>query len=196
MQVNFTGLKNTAYLSMQNPETNEGMYVLNTQLTDDKDGADLTKYKTFLNRINSNSKSSYRNEFNPNFVNFLIHTSDMGIDDITGKRKTLCNLYLNGKLFELKDERIPIFEFLAHLASKISAKPNNEFVVNKDYIEGEDCQNGILPFGNIKYMVEMNPNLNMSYEDFIKEIHSPQRVKDGAKEINEFFYKVMLDYFA
>ena len=51
MQVNFTGLKNTAYLSMQNPETNEGMYILNTQLTDDKDGADLTKYKAFLNRI-------------------------------------------------------------------------------------------------------------------------------------------------
>lgn len=186
MQVSFTGFKNAGYLTVANiGEEPVEVYQSNIQLTDDKDGKDLTEFKNVLRKTGGN----FINPINKDFVNIECvsspNTDEYGEDGVERF------LLLNQQEVEVCDENLPIFSFLAKLTRNIAKKPLNDFVVNKDYLTSDDCRYGVMSGADMVDIVGEE-----SYKPVVEMIHEPERVVSGAKMQNSFIQSVMMDYFA
>lgn len=213
MNVSFTGFRNVGVLDkyiggyavnsknnkiVYSPERNVEVDVINVNLTDDYKGKDLTE---FYKSAKASSIENYINPVNKEFLNILfIKNSD---EDSVGA------FFVNGSRLELKDENLPLFSYIARLLRKITTTPKESFVVNKDYLENEDAQNALLPSIDIKkffvgaYSSFLDKTFlsqdaesigEKSYDSFIKEAHSYDKVQDTAKNMCDILQNTMLDY--
>lgn len=185
MQVSFTGFKNAGYLTIANiGEEPVEVYQSNIQLTDDKDGKDLTEFKNILKKTGGH----FINPLNKDFMN--IECVSRPYTDEDGDWNDNFVL-LNQQEVEVCDKNLPIFSFIAKLTRNIAKKPLNEFVINKDYLESDDCRYGVMAGADMVDLVGEE-----SYLPVVEMLHEPERVVNGVKAQNAFIQSLMMDYFA
>ena len=127
MAISFQGVRNVGGLSIKKPNEitgkQENIYAeFNIQLTNDCDGKDLDNFEAILKRFP-----------HPLNKNALTIEYDKGDDEHEE------SFYLNLKPLTMETKDLAVFDKLVPLLDKIATKDNSSFVVNKDYLTGEDC---------------------------------------------------------
>lgn len=204
MQINFTGIKNIGYekssIDYTRPDfpteikdylgVDENMletswHWLNVELKDDYNGKHLSDYKKAMKNSGLNI-DDFSNPINKNFLNISI--ADAIAEDEYGLVREDA-FYINEKEVQLNDKTLPIFSYIAKLIREVSKKPDENFIVNKNYLESKDSDNAIV-IGN---------DLSKYYEDkYTQEkfrIYNPPNIKDGAEEMDKIIMDNMSAYF-
>ena len=112
---------------------------------------------------------------------------------------------------DLTDENLSVFSFLGKLLRRISQTPEEKLVVNKDYLEGEDCANALIPNIDLKDIIANTltqkihslfsfENISKdtgekAYADFINKAHSYDTVHNNTKAMCNILQDTMVDYF-
>ena len=207
MEPAFTGIKNIGYIKTTlnhaamsiikddnngyrriplapNSRVEEG-YLLNMQLTDDYNGKHYTELTDALKKARL-PFSEFKNPVNKNFLNFFISRE---FYNENGRLFKDTEFILNGKELKLEDKNLSFFSYIAKLVREIAHKPSKEFIVNNDYLDSEDLSQGLC-FGDDLYAI-----FGKDYYDKVREIHNPQNVKEGLKEIDNVIDAEMMEYF-
>lgn len=207
MEPTFTGIKNIGYIKTTlnhaamsiikddnngyrriplapNSRVEEG-YLLNMQLTDDYNGKHYTELTDALKKARL-PFSEFKNPVNKNFLNFFISRE---FYNENGRLFKDTEFILNGKELKLEDKNLSFFSYIAKLVREIAHKPSDTFVVNRDYLDSEDLSQGLC-FGDDLYAI-----FGKDYYDKVREIHNPQNVKEGLKEIDNVIDAEMMEYF-
>lgn len=207
MEPAFTGIKNIGYIKTTlnhaamsiikddnngyrriplapNSRVEEG-YLLNMQLTDDYNGKHYTELTDALKKARL-PFSEFKNPVNKNFLNFFISRE---FYNENGRLFKDTEFILNGKELKLEDKNLSFFSYIAKLVREIAHKPSKEFIVNNDYLDSENLSQGLC-FGNDLYAI-----FGKDYYDKVREIHNPQNVKEGLKEIDNVIDAEMIEYF-
>lgn len=207
MEPTFTGIKNIGYLKTSfdyaamsiikddnngyrriplapNSRVEEG-YLLNMQLTDDYNGKHYTELTDALKKARL-PFSEFKNPVNKNFLNFFISRE---FYNENGRLFKDTEFILNGKELKLEDKNLSFFSYIAKLVREIAHKPSKEFIVNNDYLDSEYLSQGLC-FGDDLYAI-----FGKDYYDKVREIHNPQNVKEGLKEIDNVIDAEMIEYF-
>ena len=204
MQINFTGIKNIGYenssinyvdkkfspdakaiLGVGDSTIKTECHWLNIQLTDDYNGKHLSGYKKAMQDSGLSTKD-YRNPINGNFLNFLV--SEEVYDDL-GVVVAEDEFYINDQKVYLSDETLPIFSYISKLIREISKKPEKDFIVNRDYLTSEDASKGIV-IGN-----DLQKHYAGDYDNEIKRIHNPRKIKVGAEIMDKIVMNEVGSYF-
>ncbi len=192
MNIHFTGIKNIGYEKRtynkydEEYKERDDEHFIHIQLTDDYNGKDLTEFRTKMR------KTGLRNYTHPVMPNTLcLMISKDVISNNLGK-STDYQIYINDADEELKinDDNIPMISFIARLLNRIKSTPNNEFIVNRDYLTDDDTAESII-LGE-----DLRKTYGDRYDRKIREIHSPELVKKGAEDMNNVLQEIMMDYFA
>lgn len=169
-KISFTGIKNVSHFAESflnyNDIPTEERW-LSVELT----GRDLHKFKRAMKRSNL-PKNCYTNPVRDNFLN--INTYSIPDEDA---------IAINNNLLEVNDDTLPMFTELARITRKIFNKKDSKFVCDEKYLES-DCFNKAL------FMDKTIDDLTST------ELHMPNNVKDGARNINNFIQRVMERYFS
>ncbi len=207
MEPTFTGIKNIGYIKTTlnhaamsiikddnngyrriplapNSRVEEG-YLLNMQLTDDYNGKHYTELTDALKKARL-PFSEFKNPVNKNFLNFFISRE---FYNENGRLFKDTEFILNGKELKLEDKNLSFFSYIAKLVREIAHKPSKEFIVNNDYLDSEYLSKGLC-FGDDLYAI-----FGKDYYDKVREIHNPQNVKEGLKEIDNVIDAEMIEYF-
>lgn len=207
MEPTFTGIKNIGYIKTTlnhaamsiikddnngyrriplapNSRVEEG-YLLNVQLTDDFNGKHYTELTDALKKARL-PFSEFKNPVNKNFLNFFISRE---FYNENGRLFKDTEFILNGKELKLEDKNLSFFSYIAKLVREIAHKPSKEFIVNNDYLDSEYLSKGLC-FGDDLYAI-----FGKDYYDKVREIHNPQNVKEGLKEIDNVIDAEMIEYF-
>ena len=207
MEPAFTGIKNIGYIKTTlnhaamsiikddnngyrriplapNSRVEEG-YLLNMPLTDDYNGKHYTELTDALKKARL-PFSEFKNPVNKNFLNFFISRE---FYNENGRLFKDTEFILNGKELKLEDKNLSFFSYIAKLVREIAHKPSKEFIVNNDYLDSEDLSQGLC-FGDDLYAI-----FGKDYYDKVREIHNPQNVKEGLKEIDNVIDAEMIEYF-
>ena len=207
MEPTFTGIKNIGYIKTTlnhaamsiikddnngyrriplapNSRVEEG-YLLNMQLTDDYNGKHYTELTDALKKARL-PFSEFKNPVNKNFLNFFISRE---FYNENGRLFKDTEFILNGKELKLEDKNLSFFSYIAKLVREIAHKPSKEFIVNNDYLDSENLSQGLC-FGDDLYAI-----FGKDYYDKVREIHNPQNVKEGLKEIDNVIDAEMIEYF-
>lgn len=207
MEPAFTGIKNIGYIKTTlnhaamsiikddnngyrriplapNSRVEEG-YLLNMQLTDDYNGKHYTELTDALKKARL-PFSEFKNPVNKNFLNFFISRE---FYNENGRLFKDTEFILNGKELKLEDKNLSFFSYIAKLVREIAHKPSKEFIVINDYLDSEDLSQGLC-FGDDLYAI-----FGKDYYDKVREIHNPQNVKEGLKEIDNVIDAEMIEYF-
>ena len=167
-----------------NSRVEEG-YLLNMQLTDDYNGKHYTELTDALKKARL-PFSEFKNPVNKNFLNFFISRE---FYNENGRLFKDTEFILNGKELKLEDKNLSFFSYIAKLVREIAHKPSKEFIVINDYLDSEDLSQGLC-FGDDLYAI-----FGKDYYDKVREIHNPQNVKEGLKEIDNVIDAEMIEYF-
>ena len=197
MWINFTGIKNVGYETRQyfhyvnNHESGdefeevEDEHFLNLELTDDKDGNDLSEFKKMIKTTDLNY---YDHPVDPAMLNIAI-SRDV-VRDYLGQTIDY-QVYINeaDKELVIKDENLPFFTYLAKLMNKVKDTPDNKFKLEDDYLYSKDAAVSVI-IGE-----DLEDTYGESYPDALKEIYSPQKIKAGISAMNNLIKDMMTDYF-
>lgn len=197
MRINFTGIKNVGYETRQyfhyvnNHESGdefeevEDEHFLNLELTDDKDGNDLSEFKKMIKTTDLNY---YDHPVDPAMLNIAI-SRDV-VSDYLGQTIDY-QVYINeaDKELVIKDENLPFFTYLAKLMNKVKDTPDNKFKLEDDYLYSKDAAVSVI-IGE-----DLEDTYGESYPDALKEIYSPQKIKAGISAMNNLIKDMMTDYF-
>lgn len=197
MRINFTGIKNVGYETRQyfhyvnNHESGdefeevEDEHFLNLELTDDKDGNDLSEFKKMIKTTDLNY---YDHPVDPAMLNIAI-SRDV-VRDYLGQTIDY-QVYINeaDKELVIKDENLPFFTYLAKLMNKVKNTPDNKFKLEDDYLYSKDAAVSVIIGEDLK------DTYGESYPDALKEIYSPQKIKSGISTMNNIIRDMMMDYF-
>ena len=197
MRINFTGIKNVGYETRQyfyyvnNHESGdefeevEDEHFLNLELTDDKDGNDLSEFKKMIKTTDLNY---YDHPVDPAMLNIAI-SRDV-VRDYLGQTIDY-QVYINeaDKELVIKDENLPFFTYLAKLMNKVKDTPDNKFKLEDDYLYSKDAAVSVI-IGE-----DLEDTYGESYPDALKEIYSPQKIKSGISTMNNIIRDMMMDYF-
>lgn len=195
MQINFTGIQNTAqynqifYPIMQdeNGRTfySKNQYIkachFNTELADDVFGQDLTKYKEVLE---GSAMPEAKNNIYSRFMNVSTLRPNYSPEDV--------NILLNGIPVEICDENISLISFISKILNKISKQPENKFIMSGDYSVIDDGSISVAYGQNL----EENCTSDEDFLDTIIAIHDPNNIKNGVNEMIENITDRMIDYFS
>lgn len=161
MNVNFMGIKNIGaenikIFDITGPRGKNS--ILNLELTNDLNSRDLDNFRDIF-IISSN-------KINKNFLNLshLAYDKDgigVNTEDI---------FLINDKEFKVEMDNLSIFQKIADILKKIIGMNNNDFIINKDYLDSKDCLDSFI----------LDRNVN---KEIIKALHEPQNVKATAKEL-------------
>lgn len=168
-KISFNGLKNMSYaaekyVSPENIVSYERW--MNMALT----GNDLHKFRRALSKSKM-PKNVYINPLQKNFLN--INTFSTKTEDC---------IAVNDEILEVNDTTLPMFTELARLTRKIRKKDENEFLLEKSYLNSKKYNTSLI----------MNLELCNEYSD---EFHNPSEVKKGALKINKVIQRIMEKYF-
>jgi len=194
MQINFTGIQNTAqynqlfYPLMQDEEGrtfySKNQYIkachLNTELSDDESGQDLTAYKQLLE---NSAMPEAKNNIYSRFMNVSILRPNYSPNDI--------NLFLNGIPIDICDKNIPIISFVSKILNRILKQPEEDFIITSDYSPVDDGAIAVAYGQNL----EENCTSDEDFFDTIIGIHDPKNIKKGVEEIIGGITDRMIDYF-
>lgn len=197
MRINFTGIKNVGYETRQyfhyvnNHESGdefkevEDEHFLNLELTDDKDGNDLSEFKKMIKTTDLNY---YDHPVDPAMLNIAI-SRDV-VSDYLGQTIDY-QVYINeaDKELVIKDENLPFFTYLAKLMNKVKDTPDNKFKLEDDYLYSKDAAVSVI-IGE-----DLEDTYGESYPEALKEIYSPQKIKAGISAMNNLIKDMMTDYF-
>lgn len=197
MRINFTGIKNVGYETRQyfhyvnnhgsgdEFEEVEDEHFLNLELTDDKDGNDLSEFKKMIKTTDLNY---YDHPVDPAMLNIAI-SRDV-VSDYLGQTIDY-QVYINeaDKELVIKDENLPFFTYLAKLMNKVKDTPDNKFKLEDDYLYSKDAAVSVI-IGE-----DLEDTYGESYPDALKEIYSPQKIKAGISAMNNLIKDMMTDYF-
>lgn len=155
------------------------------ELTDDKDGNDLSEFKKMIKTTDLNY---YDHPVDPAMLNIAI-SRDV-VRDYLGQTIDY-QVYINeaDKELVIKDENLPFFTYLAKLMNKVKDTPDNKFKLEDDYLYSKDAAVSVI-IGE-----DLEDTYGESYPDALKEIYSPQKIKAGISAMNNLIKDMMTDYF-
>lgn len=169
-KISFTGLKNMCYAVERFRDTEDIVSYerwMNVALT----GKDLHTFRMAL-RKSGLPKRIYTNPVQKNFLN--INTFSTKTEDC---------IAVNDALLQADDSTLPMFSALAKITRKISRKNENEFMLEKQYINSKKYNNSLIidkEFSN----------------EYCEQFHNPSYVKKGAEKINKAIQRIMERYFS
>jgi len=195
MQVNFTGFTNTAYHTDKSYPTfydedgnlkySTEHYVktdcINTQLSDNKNGRDLTDFYDAL------AKSEIKDAKNPldsRCVNFAIieaHPDTHAFQFI-----------MNNKNLEINDENIPIISFITKLLKNISNGQKADFDLTDEYMNDMNTPRKIV----LGLDIRDNFSNQEDFQNYMEYIHDPEVIKSGSEDMLNHVTEKMIDYFS
>ena len=216
MDINFTGFKNIGSMSVTindfiisgkknlkiipSPNNFFDAKILNVHLTDDFNGKDMTEFYQTAQKC---KLKDYLNPINKEFMHILLLKNNI--------EEPAKGFFINNSQLDLNDENLSFFSFLGKLLRKISQTPEKNLVVNKDYLEGDDVSNALIPFSDLKNVIvnaltqkigDYFPSQNIAkwigekaYNDFINEAHSYDIVHSNTKDMCNILQDTMMDYF-
>lgn len=208
MQINFTGIKNMGYEYRQyrtyvdedgdvifvDPDENVSKkdydednyeHYLNVQLTDDYNGKDLTNFR---NAVKTSDLCNYLHPVNPTMLNISIDKTDF-TDEYAAKPEV--DFFINnreGERLEVNDRNLKLFSFIGQLLKRISTLNDNDFVVNKDYIENDAATSVLLGY-------DLRDEYGNYYDNVMDQTHSPEIVRNGAAKMSEILTNKLVGYF-
>jgi len=192
MSINFCGFKNIGYMSrkfeMGQEDGSQREHIdekfLSIQLIDDRNSKDLTEYKKAL------STSDLLRTPNPigrEFLNIAIIDEALETDLGMQKKRTF---YINDDELEINDKNLPFLSYIVKLVKKVSRTPEEEFVHNRDFVEGPEAL----------YSVLLEEDVDEAYaelaEPIKQKVFEPVCIKYGANKMYNDFQNSMMDYFA
>lgn len=197
MNIHFTGIKNVGFETRsyaqkyedeeddnKNFNEIEDEYFLNVQLSDDKDGNDLTEFR---DHVRKTGLKNFSHPYNPNMLSLQISKDVLE----RGYSKNIdYQVYINDadKELEVNDNNLQMFSYLARLLNKISNLPNQKLIAEREYLSDDAAESVIL-----------GENLKETYGDAynyeIERIHSPNIVKYGARKMSSLITEIMANYF-
>jgi hypothetical protein len=193
MEVSFTGFKNTSYSNIikqtqslannakcRNRNNAVLIQTINTQLLDDFNGNDLSLYKKAL------ASSDIAGEFHP-LSSDMVNIQTVKVNSPQGQT---VYLVLNNNVVRIKDKNLKLISFIAKLLKRISNENPSNFVVNRDFIEGEDAA-----FATICGKDMRNVFSKERYKTFLDYAYRPQDVKAIAKDLFSDIQSGMEEYF-
>lgn len=185
MTVSFTGIKNIGCTQTKDIFGGYTDYI-NFQLTNDKNGDDLSNFHVVLSKVKDGA--AYQ------------HYTERGIISLAVNKMTSKSagrryyFELNGHEIEQNDENLPLFEFLAKKIKKISEMNESEYTIDEGYTESNDF-NGVTYVGVVSNCV-LPKSTGKSQNELIEEAHQPKVIKENTKRINETIKDAMMDYYA
>jgi hypothetical protein len=193
MDVSFTGFKNTSYSdvikqtqSLVNkskcPSQYNTVYIqtINTQLFDDFNGKDLSLYKKAL------ASSDIAGEFHP-LSSDMVNIQTVKVNSPQGQT---VYLVLNNNVVNIKDKNLKLISFIAKLLKRISNENPSNFVVNKDFIAGEDAAFATICGKDMRKILG-----KVKYKKLLDYAYRPQDVKAIAKDLFSDIQSGMEEYF-
>lgn len=203
MDVSFTGIKNIGSIfssyNFKNSKAPLDLYGIpkdstrirtdafwmNMHLSDDYNGKHLTNFKEAIKKSGL-SMEDYKNPIDKNSLNMIVSRDYHEID---GNLSEINEIVLNDKPLELNDNTLPVFSYLGKLVREITHKPDEKFVVNRDYMESDDLANGLVIGENLKLLYKDK------YEQEMEIAHNPKVVKTIAGKIDNIINGIMVNYF-
>lgn len=197
MNIHFTGIKNVGFETRRYAQKYEDEddknsfneledeYFLNVQLSDDKDGYDLSEFR---NHIGKTGIKNFSHPYNPDMLSLQISKDIIE----RGYSKDIdYQVYINDadKELEVNDNNLQMFSYLAKLMNKIINMPNQKLIADKEYLS-EEAADSVIIGENLK------DTYGKAYNYEIENIHSPQVAKTGAKKMSSLINEIMLDYFS
>ncbi len=174
--INFTGIKNTGYCWVTNTINDHKLMKinLNTQFTQEN----KKEYRNLIRKF-----PEYKNEIASDFANIEFQTDTFG-------NENHILMKLNGTLLNPTDNDKSVWNFVEKTVNKIKNQDRKDFVVNKSYIESDDCHFGLIYNDDFDRYIDStygaiglfgNKELPLKYHDDILEtMHNPDIVKGGA----------------
>ena len=163
MSVSFQGFKNAGVQSLKfyNRTGEIGRAtIFNCEVTNDA-GRDLDAFQRLFKKM--------AHPVNNKFLNVQVLERKKGDDEFY---KTSV-FHINGQECNVNTETLWIFGTIARFLRKICETQNEKFIVNEDYIEGDDV---------IDSFVCLDKGISREVLDIM---HSPQNVKEDAQNIIE-----------
>lgn len=210
--VNFTGIKNVSYTetgSVRGGKNPKGKPLSHTQymnfeLTNDNND-DLDQFVSLIPTDKEcNEKEINENEISENVNSDLVHhilsippaeKENEYINPINpgvvGLQISGNNIYLNDKKLKLKNENIPLIQFITDIVKRIAAS-DKKFDLDQDYMTNEALQ--ITPlFRETRKLEEF---VQCPWPDeFVSNAHYPFVYQDGAQKIVNSVTDIMTGYF-
>lgn len=137
--INFTGIKNAGYASVNTYTENgeKSRTILNMQLTDDKNGKDLSEYKMILNNY-----PSLMNDINDEFVNVEFESENQG-------PYVIMQAKINGNPIPVHNKFLPLLNFAKKLVNKVANFKPKDFKYDPDHYLMKEAQEGLIYNENI-----------------------------------------------
>ena len=179
--INFTGISNIGFAQFQREPGAIGAWSksISMVLKDDLKGNDFSEFKTVLKKITNSPSDYYFDKSSPNVLNIECYSD-----------RSTALMMLNGNVLEVETKTMPLFSYIAKLTRKISNMPENEMIVNRDYVTYEAQKNltygGELKLDNISIV---------NKHDYFNKFFEKNLIKDGAKQVNDFVQNIMNKYF-
>jgi hypothetical protein len=204
MQVSFTGFKNVGFVPSKIYPTigkdengqsihSDDIYVdintINLQLTDDSNGKDLSEYK---NQIRGLKNKYEMHPVNSDFLNISTLKGHIDEDGVQIEPEDSFAILVNGKPLPIKDENLPIISYIAKLLKRVQNQKEHEFVVNNDYISGDDVGKSMV----LGHDLSKTFDSRRDYMLGVQIMHNPSQVHDGAKNILDDITEKMIEYFS
>lgn len=163
MEINFKGFKNAGAQSV----FQQGLLILpdaltvtlNCELTNNIKGKDLDSFERVL--------KDAPNKINHNFLTVqMLRYKRNPKDDVPSDV-----FYINDKVHKISMENLSLFQKIAEFLKKIINTPNNEFVVNRGFVESDDFPR----------FFELD--IEGMDAEAIRRIYNPNDVKNVAKTL-------------
>ena len=132
--LSFTGMKNIGYARVLIDDNIKSTRVcMNMELTDDKCGKDLAKYKKVIA-----ANPMLKNEINDNFVNLEFQTLKIG-NGISG-----LNIKMNGESILDKPNKMSLLNYMKALVNRVVNMKKQDFKIDEDYNIMKEAQEGLI----------------------------------------------------
>ena len=177
--VNFTGLRNIGSCEFQR-QPNTISKSLSLVLSNDSNGKDLAEFKSVIAKVTPDLEK-FRNNISSEIVNVECKSSGWHFTDA---------LYLNGEEVKVNDKNLPIFTYIAKVTKKITGMPDNNFIVSEDYKD-------FIADESLIYVIRLTDSIpeDVSRLNLFNQFFQKDKVKTGAKQINDFIQNIMNKYF-
>lgn len=166
----FTGIRNISFL-INNDTVNKTNIptkdlILTAELTNDKDGNDLSEYLDIID----NTDPKFENPYLPGFVS---------IDYYTINGNDYPSLYFNNEVLSVNKKNMPLFKFIGKLKNKIEKLPDDKFV--SDNISSEN---------DYTYLAMLLDKLN--WKD-VNKFQKPDKIKKGVNKLQNKINNLIID---
>ncbi|MBD5402174.1 hypothetical protein HDR58_05175 [bacterium] len=194
MNINFTGINNPGFYYSQlykvvgqnengeylyDPNESVNVCYLNTELTDDFNGKDLSNFRKSL------KASKLEDAIHP------MNSNSLNVGLLKGELSNDNGLYLfiNGNLINIEDEKLPVISYVTKLLKQIG-NSSKEITTDPLHFLSDEAANSLVLGQDVRVDFSKEEVLESMYN-----MYSEDNVRSGSDEMFNLLNKRMLEYF-